>query len=253
LKILVTFALHNEFASWRKLRQFRRAGVFAPEALYQAVFSGVDVRVVLTGVGEFSGRQILLRALDDGPDVCISSGLAGGLKPNFSVGQVLVARNVTDSNRGRHLSCDPELVALASENGARVVDTFLSSDHVVARAEEKQKLASLADAVDMESVNILSVAKKKGIGAVAIRALSDTTASDLPLDFDNVFDGRGNVNVFKVAGQLAAHPGRIPGLIRLAQDSERAAGALAQFLDSYVIALGSGPLDEIAKADAIAL
>jgi adenosylhomocysteine nucleosidase len=253
MKILVTFALQNEFSPWRKLRHFQRVGVFAGEAVYQTVISGADVRVVLTGVGEFSGRQILMRALDAGPDVCISSGLAGGLKPDFSVGQVLVARNVTDSNGGRRLPCDAELVTLASETGARVVDTFLSSDHVVARSEEKQKLASLADAVDMESVNILTVTKKKGIGAVAIRALSDTTASDLRLDFDNVFDRRGGVNVFKVAGQLAAHPGRIPGLIRLAQDSERAAGALAQFLDSYVVALGACPLDEIAKADAIAL
>lgn len=253
MKVLVTFALESEFAPWRKLRRFERVGAFAQDVIYRSQIREVEIRVAVTGVGEFSGRKILSRSLDDGPDICISSGLAGGLKPEFSVGQVLVAKNVADLGGSRHLPCDAELVALASEAGAQVAGTFLSSDHVVARAEEKQKLAGLADAVDMESVNILSAAKKKNIRAIAIRAISDSAETDLPLDFENLFDSRGAVNVRKVAGQIAAHPGRIPGLLRLAQHSEHAARALAHFLDSYLQLLGSGPLDEIAKADAIAL
>jgi nucleoside phosphorylase len=253
LKILVTFALENEFAPWRKSRHFQRVGVIAQEAVYHALIGGADVRVALTGVGEFSGRQVLSRALDDGPEVCISSGLAGGLKPNCRVGQVFVARGISELTGGRHLPCDAELVAIASEAGAHVVDTYLGSDHVVARAEEKQKLASLGDAVDMESVNVLSAAKQKGIRAVIIRAISDGTGSDLPLDFDNLFDSQGTVSVLKVAGQLVAHPSRIPGLLLLAQDTERAANALAQFLDSYILTVAASPLDEIAKADAIVL
>jgi adenosylhomocysteine nucleosidase len=253
LKILVTFALENEFAPWRKLRRFERVGVIEQDVVYRLQIGEVEVRVGVTGVGEFSGRQILSHALDDGPDICISSGLAGSLKPDYSVGRVLVAKSVADFKGTHHLPCDAELVGLASESGAQVVGTFLSSDRVVGRAEEKHKLASLGDAVDMESVSILSAAKNRNIRAIAIRAISDSSESDLPLDFDNLFDSRGAVNVRKVAGQIAAHPGRIPGLLRLAQDSERAANALAHFLDSYIQLLGSGPLDEIAKADAIAL
>lgn len=227
--------------------------MLSQEVVYLSRIGQAEVRVAVTGIGEFSGWQVLSLALDEGPDLCISSGLAGALKPDLSVGQVLAARNVTDLNGSRHLACDVELVSLASETGAQLVDSFLSSDHVIARAEEKQKLASRGDAVDMESVSILSAAKKKNIRAVAIRAISDSADSDLPLDFDNLFDSRGAVNVRKVAGQIAAHPGRIPGLLRLAQDSERAANGLARFLDSFIQLLGSGPLNEIAKADVIAL
>jgi hypothetical protein len=61
------------------------------------------------------------------------------------------------------------------------------------------------------------------------------------------------VSVPKVIGQVVRRPGSIPGLIRLAHESERAATALARFFEEYIPHMTSGPLPEIAKAEALAI
>jgi nucleoside phosphorylase len=253
MKILVTFALENEFAPWRKLRRFRRASVEELDQTYEAEVGSVDVRVVLTGAGRFAARRSLGRAFDCQPDMCIASGLAGALKPDYRPGAVLAARTVADVNGMRLIRSDAGLVARAGDSGARVVETFLVADRVVAAAEEKKSLGVSGDAVDMESVFVLSAAAHHRVRAVAIRAISDGVESDLPLDFDRTFNERGAVSVPRVLRQIVARPHRIGGLIRLAQESERAATALAGFLDAYVQRVTLGPLPEIAKAEALAL
>ncbi len=95
----------------------------------------------------------------------------------------------------------------------------------------------------MESLYILAAAAQRGIRIVAIRAISDGVDSTLPLDFNSVFNESGAVSIPKVIGQVVRKPGRIPGLIRLANESERAATGLAQFLeDVYSADIASGPV-----------
>ena len=75
----------------------------------------------------------------------------------------------------------------------------------------------------------------------------------LALVLDRVFNERGEVSVPKVIGQLVRRPGRLPGLLRLANESERAASTLAHFLDAYLQKIASGPSPELAKAEALAI
>lgn len=142
---------------------------------------------------------------------------------------------------------------MAAESGANVVDRVLVSERVVATSQEKKQLGASGDAVDMESLWVLSAAAKRSVRAVLIRAVSDSVDTDLPLDFDRVFDGQGKVSVLNVVGQLAKKPQRIAGLLRLAIDSERAAVALAKFLDAYIESFSCQPLNEIAKSAAVAV
>ena len=148
---------------------------------------------------------------------------------------------------------DANLISRAGECGAMIVEKFLVSDRVVSTAGEKTSLGASGDAVDMESLYILSAASHREIPAVAIRAISDGVESSLPLDFDRTFNERGAVSLPRVLGQIVTRPRRIGGLIRLAHESERAAAALAGFLDVYVQRVTLGPLPEIAKAEALAL
>jgi adenosylhomocysteine nucleosidase len=252
MKALITFALANEFAAWRKSRHFRQVSVDAWDQTYWARVGTTDVRVVVTGAGRFAAQRAMVRALDYGPDVCVAAGLAGGLKPAYRPGTVLVARMVADTRRTKLTRSDAELVSHAADLGATAVETFLTSDHVVSTAEEKKSLGASADAVDMESVYVLSAAWQHGVPSVAIRAISDAADSCLPLDFNRIFNDRGSVSIPKVIGQIVARPGRIGGLLRLARESERAAAALAEFLDEYVQRVSQGPLREIAKAEALA-
>jgi adenosylhomocysteine nucleosidase len=133
------------------------------------------------------------------------------------------------------------------------VDKFLVTNQVISTAEEKRALSTSGDAVDMESLYVLAAAGQRGIRSVAIRAISDGADSNLPLDFDGVFDTRGAVSIPKVIGQVVRRPGRIAGLIRLANESERAAAALARCLDAYIQQMASGPLPELAKAEVLAI
>ena len=56
----------------------------------------------------------------------------------------------------------------------------------------------------------------------------------------------GRVSTPRVLGEVARHPGSIPGLVRLGHNSKKAAESLATFLDSYVkrLAMNSNPSTE---------
>ena len=252
MKVLVTFALENEFAPWRKMAGFRCASELGSHRWHEAQIGAAEVRAVVTGMGRFAAQQAMNSAFDEIPDFCIASGLAGALKTDYQPGQVLAARCVIEAESGRSLPGDSELLQLAADNGAKLVERFLVTERVIATAAEKQQLAVCGDAVEMEGAYILAAAAQRGVRAVAIRSVSDAVDRDLPLDFDGIFDHDGRVKISSLFRQVAAKPGRIGGLIRLAEDSARAAGSLANFLTTFVRALPANP-QGVAKADAIAL
>jgi adenosylhomocysteine nucleosidase len=257
MRILVTFALENEFGPWRAMRKFRR-GFWGRTDVQLAEIGGSEVGVILTGVGP---RQIarrlseVMRNETDGLSVCICSGVAGALKPEFGIGQVLAAKAVVSENaaqlsRGLRES-SRALISFAGDCGATVVDRFYTSARVITTSEEKQALSEMAEAVDMESFEVLHGAASSGIPAVAIRAISDAAGEDLPLDLNRVFTGTGAVSVPRVLGQVTLHPGAVPGLVRLGQQTKRATEALAEFLDRYVATLAERARNLEVKAAAI--
>jgi adenosylhomocysteine nucleosidase len=241
MKILITFALESEFAPWRAIHGFR-LGTWGEAEAYFADIAGVQVGVVLTGAGPKQAAlsaAAVMRDESDSISFCISSGLAGGLKDAYEIGQVLAAQSVFSeaphADLPSHvLDSSSALVAFAGECGATIVDQFYSAPHVVARAEEKRHLGKVADAVEMESFEILHEAAAFGIPAVPIRAISDLAGEDMPLDMDGVFNDEGRISIPRVLGQVALHPGSVPDLMKLANQSKRAAESLAQFLDRYV-------------------
>lgn len=246
MRILVTFALENEFAPWRGMRDFRSAKL-GDTNVHLTEFSSTQAVVILTGVGARRASLAaseMMRSEYDPFDCCISCGLAGGLRSGYQVGQVLAARSVfSEADRAdgssRLVQCSGALVSFAAENGAAVVEQFYSADHVVSGADEKRRLGESADAVEMESFEILRQAQAVGVPAVAVRAISDTVSEDLPLDMNQVFTEQGQVSIPRVLGQVALKPQSLPALMRLGKNSRIAAQSLAHFVDSYVVALAT--------------
>jgi adenosylhomocysteine nucleosidase len=246
VRVLVTFALENEFAPWQASHDFKPAKLGDLDVSVSD-FASAQVTVALTGVG---ARQAALAASQimrgefDAFDCCISSGLAGGLQSNYGIGEVLAARSVfseavpTDGAT-RLLLCSAALVSFAAECGATVVEQFYSADHVISTAREKQVLSAKADAVEMESFEILREAQGAGVPAVAIRSISDTLDEDLPLDMSEILTAEGQVSIPRVLGQVALKPQSLPGLVRLGKNSRVAAQSLSRFLDTYVAALAN--------------
>jgi adenosylhomocysteine nucleosidase len=236
MKILVTFAVATEFAAWRRHHGFRLAAR-EPFLLYAADVGGNAIRALLTGIGSQAASQAMSWALTSPTDLCIASGFAGALRPDLCIGEVLAARVVRRAGRELAVASDRELMNAAGDVGARCVDRFLTSERLVARAAEKRALAGEGDAVEMESFVVLAEAARRGVRAVAIRAVSDAVDSSLPYDFDRARDKRGRIRLSPLLVELARQPQHIPALLRLARDCRLAAGQLALFLDRYVTLL----------------
>jgi adenosylhomocysteine nucleosidase len=234
MKVLVTFAVEAEFAPWRRLRQFSQSDLGDVRA-YSAQRKDAELVVLLTGVG---GRRAWAEATkviwDGNVDVCISSGLAGALKEEHRPGDVLAAKEVHATSRKKVIPSDPALLELARACGAKIVDAFYGVDHVLVRSSEKCELSAKADAVEMESGDVMLEAIAFGAKVIAIRAISDAVEEDLPLDFNRVTSDSGELSIMKVLAQAVAHPGSIPKLIRFGWQSRSAAERLAIVLDAYI-------------------
>jgi adenosylhomocysteine nucleosidase len=242
VKVLVTFALESEFAPWRKRHSFRESR-FVEAPAFTSSWEGIDLTVVLTGAGP---RQAAEAAASipwpewEEAGLCISAGLAGALRPEYLLGDLLAARSVLAAACSEPaVESDADLISLAGQCGARIVNRFLTAGEVVGTTKEKQRLGELADAVEMESFELLKEASVRGIPAVAVRAVSDTLDEDLPLDMNQIFTDAGQVSIPRVLGQVARRPQALPGLMRLGRQSQDAAKSLARFLDAYLPVLAA--------------
>ena len=223
------------------MRKFRRAKWDAAD-IFRAEIGAAEVNVLLTGIGARQAAQEVSKIAWGAPDTvefCVSSGLTGGLRPEFQIGQILVARSIVAQRApagraGRMISGSAPLVSFAEDCGATAVGRFYSAERAISLSEEKRELSSSADAVEMESFSVLSRARASGVPGVAIRCVSDTVDEDLPLDMNEVFKQDGGVSIPRVLGQLALRPRSIPGLVKLGQHSKRAAESLGAFLDRYI-------------------
>jgi nucleoside phosphorylase len=230
MKIVSTFAVTSEFAPWRRMRGFGRIDA----KVYRAKFGETDVYAVITGIGMRAVASDFEQILRRSADVCIASGLAGGLKDQHRAGDVLVARRIKAKSDQTVMS-DERLVECGVRCGATPVDFFQSVDTVVTSSPDKQRLSNAADAVDIESFSIMSRAQQCGVPAVAIRAVSDPVEQDMPIDFNQAIDDRGAIHWASPLLQIVKAPQRFPQFIRFGRDSLRAARNLATFLDRYVV------------------
>lgn len=232
MKILVTFAVRAEFAPWERRRNFLRLRGDAP--VFEADFGRAKVRAVLTGVGQSHALDAAKRAFADRPDLCISTGLAGALRADYRVGDVLAARLVSEVGEPVAVASHQELLATAVDCGARHVECLATSKTLLARPEKKREVAKQAEAVDMESYVILAEAARCGVPAIAVRAVSDASDFEIPYDFAAACDPQGQIRVAGILAQVLRKPSGLPALLKLARDSRAASRRLAAFLDAFV-------------------
>lgn len=219
-----------------------RAGEWGTAEAHFARIGAAEVGVLLTGVGPRAAKRETSKVIStehEEINCVVSSGLAGAVRPEYALGQVLAARCVHSGNRHpeletRLLQSSAALVSFAADCGATVVERFFSANHVITSASEKRELAATADAVEMESFEILHQAAEFGVPAMALRAISDLSTEDLPLDMSEILTDEGQVSIPRVLGQVARHPQSLPSLVKLGQNSRRAAESLACILDNFV-------------------
>jgi adenosylhomocysteine nucleosidase len=237
MRIVSTFAVPSEFAPWRRMRTFQLTGS-GRIPIYYAQIGRAEVYAVVTGIGMRNIRDQFETLLKTSADICIASGLAGGLRKEHRTGAVLIARTVMRSDSHQIASSSEQLVEIGIRCGATPVRTFQSRAAVVTSAVEKQRLSAAADAVDVESFDVLNEAQRCGLPAVAIRAVSDPVEQDMPLDFNRTINDRGAIDWLSMVSEIARAPRRLPDLVRFGRGSVQAARNLARVLDRYVMELG---------------
>ena len=179
------------------------------------------IRTLLTGVGKRNAEKAIRSSIaTERPGLVISSGFAGGLKPELQTGAVLF--NSADA---------PGLAAPLAAAGARPA-TFHCADHIATTPEEKRALlkSTGADAVEIESEILCAVCREHQIPAATVRIVLDTANESLPLDFNQLMTPDQRLDPAKLSLAILKSPGKISALMRLQKQSRLAAEQLASVL-----------------------
>lgn len=152
----------------------------------------------------------------------IMAGLGGALERELKIGDVVV------DDRAGLISAAGEQRLSAAISWRR--GGIYTADRVIATPAEKAELhlATGAAAVDMEGAVVRALAKKKGIGFISIRAISDTADQTVIPQVMGMIDDVGRPRPLEMTKRLAQKPGLLPELFRLADQSKRAGAELGK-------------------------
>ena len=246
MRILITFAVEAEFAPWRKLRKFKRLSPNGSKAVeFESTFNddrSFEINVLLTGIGEASALSALEETsflATKRPDLLISSGFAGALKPEFAAGMIVAPEKTRTLKNHANVDSDSMCRAKAIQLGAFPIPNLITLDRLVKTAEEKSRLSFFGEAVDMESAIVMDMFAREGVPSLALRAISDVAGEDLPLDFDRCLTPQGGIKPLNLMNQIVRRPGNLPEILRFGRQSIQAGQKLATFLEKFVTVVAS--------------
>jgi adenosylhomocysteine nucleosidase len=179
------------------------------------LFENDDAVLLCGGIGYEAGKRAAEAVLEYAkPDVLIATGLAGGLKSEWTLGRTMLAAEVIDEATGRRFRT-------AWGEGTVV------SSREIARAAKKQELASrfAADIVDMEGAAVADVAEAHELAFLAVKAVSDEMDFELP-PLQEFVDADGQFQGVRFGFWAAWHPQWWTTIARLKRRSDLAAEAL---------------------------
>jgi nucleoside phosphorylase len=240
--IALLFALEREAKPWLKRSRATLQARLGRRSLWRAEHAEARILTAVIGSGEQHAREGARWVFDRSrPDLALVCGLAGALRPDLCVGDIVLGERVLDRSKTVAHEAPTEFFRFAESTALHWRRTIgITCEGAFGAMEEKLKLARAAGAdwVDMESAIVLMEAGERGIPALAVRSIGDGVRRDLPLDFNAAFDpDRGAWPTGKILAQLVRRPWALPGLVRLQADTRRAAVRLADFLCAYLACL----------------
>ncbi len=181
------------------------------------------------GVGQTAATRAFAAIEDGGPiDLVFSVGWAGALTGEIPPGTAHNMAGVFDVRTGERFNCDADAGPL-----------WLATSPTVANEEEKRRLASSYKAalVDMEAAAVARLAAMRGIPFYCIKGVSDELTARLP-DLNRFIlpDGKFRTGGFVVFALI--RPWYWPALIRMGENSRKAAKAISQALLEFLDAGG---------------
>jgi adenosylhomocysteine nucleosidase len=208
----------------------------------RAVTLGDGTLLVLSGVGlsaAAAGARLLAAA---GARALISWGVAGGLDPGLTAGTLVLPREIISPDNLSFATATDWREHVRSAIGAQYAvctGSLLSSraplGSVAAKARAFRETAAVA--VDMESSAVAEVAAAQRIPFLAVRAIVDGAADEIPrAALMAATAGTATLRIGRLLAALARAPGELPALIRLAGGYGSARRALSAVARSGALA-----------------
>ncbi len=171
---------------------------------------GRPVEIHTIGIGARRVPSVLPKDLG----TIIMAGLAGALDPALRIGEVVVD--------------DPG--ALVPQKLSLRRGRILTAERIVATSEEKAKLFAEtgAAAVDMEQADVQKLAKRRGVGFIGVRAISDTADEAVNPKILSMVDEIGRPKPMAMAAALMSDPDLVKQVIRLGKNAKVACGRLGE-------------------------
>ena len=209
--------------------------------------AGVQVALVTTGMGMRRSRISSGRAMDSLPgiDFVLISGVAGGLRDDLTVGQVVLSERLLtcrDDDFQPEQIVDPPtqwinrfVAALESSEISYALGPTMTSRRPLATRADKQRAYSQsggAISVDMESAAIAFEAKRRGLPFACIRTILDTASDDVV--GARLIDQNGHVRRLAAVKALITNPRMVIGVAHLLRNLRLATHSMALALEAVL-------------------
>lgn len=210
-------------------RRFKLRPVNMAKDAWEATVNGHVLRLCLSGMVPAHARTRVTRFLDAyQPDLMISCGLAGALRPHVGVGDLIV-------------QTDFPILAERADDALREagvpyhVGPLVTVTKPILSPVDRYELAGRTQAigVDMESQTIAALCRTRGIPSLAIKGVSDGMDDDLT----PILGGFDVVDIPRIAWRVLARPSTWPLAAHLAGTSYRSATHLGQGLCAVLMTL----------------
>jgi nucleoside phosphorylase len=207
--------------------------MLGPFSCYHFQVSGRNCLLVKSGIGIRRAMAAASNLIaETRPQLLVSFGVAGAVRDDLKVGDVIAAGQTFLLDKGRE-SLFHQLAPLSDEawqaavhvlarRGARLV----SGTAVTTRLSNATRLLpqGLAHPVlEMETAGIAQAALEHGIAVMALRAVSDGPSELLSFDIEAMTDEDFNLSISKAARMVIRSPRLVLGSFRIIKNVEKAA------------------------------
>jgi len=224
----------------------RLAGKYRKEKIdgfeaYRFTFGKEKVLLIKSGMGldnAAAAAKVLIKAQ---PCIVMNFGFCGAVKAGPQVGDIMVAQRIL-LNRENLFSPQSGIV---EENAKRLCRTltdalngkdfrvhggaFITTSEIRNKVEMSRLVPAWAPnpVLEMETAGVAKAVATDGVPFLAVRGVSDDAGEELGFSISELTDAEMKLRVGKVLLTVARKPRIIPQMLRLAQNSKKAAQNLA--------------------------
>ncbi len=229
---LLVAAMRQESQALLKLHKpWERVQVGSYRA-YRTELAGRELLLVESGMGIQRAEAATRLALDRlSPQYIISIGIAGAVKADLKIGDVVMAERTAAWEKDaigafRELKPLPEAAWQAAATAleprhARLVKGTVLTTGIAQPGKIDPKVQN--PILEMETAGILNAAAKRGLPLISLRSISDNLEAPIPFDMGEIMDRDYNLRIGNLLGVILRRPKTLQQALKLARNSQIAA------------------------------